>query len=123
MAKIVVIDDSQAAIAMLEPILIESGHTMDSYNSGIGLERKIEADPPQLIISDIVMPERNGYDILRSLKRHSILKSIPVILMSTKGEETDIRWGMRLGAADYIIKPFDKEKMLLAIDNALNTQA
>ncbi len=120
MAKIIVIDDSQAAIAMLTPMLESDGHTVESYNNGTGLESKIEASPPNLIISDIVMPDRNGYDILRSLKRNEKLKSIPVILMSTKGEETDIRWGMRLGALDYITKPFEKGDMLKAVNKALS---
>ncbi len=119
MAKIVVIDDSQAAIAMVTPLLENAGHTVDSYDNGENLESKLEHNIPDLIISDIVMPNRNGYAILRSLKRDEKFKDIPVILMSTKGEETDIRWGMRLGALDYVTKPFSEEDMLKAVNKAL----
>ncbi len=121
MAKIVVIDDSQASIAMLVPVLEKANHTVTSYNDSKDLENKIESDPPNLVISDIVMPDRNGYDVLRSLKRNAKLKDIPVILMSTKSEETDVRWGMRLGAIDYVTKPFNEEDMLKAVNKALSS--
>ena len=120
MAKIVVIDDSQASIAMLVPVLEKANHTVTSFNDSADVESKMESDPPNLVISDIVMPNRNGYDVLRSLKRHEKLKDVPVILMSTKDQETDVRWGMRLGAVDYVTKPFNEEDMLKAVNKALS---
>ena len=119
MAKIVVLDDSEAAIAMLVPMLEKKGHTVTSFSDGTGLEDQMESDLPDLLISDIVMPNRNGYDVLRALKRNEKLKGIPVILMSTKSEETDVRWGMRLGAAGYVPKPFTEEEMLSMVDKTL----
>ena len=121
MAKITVIDDSQASIAMLVPVLEKAGHTVASYNESADIESKLESDLPNLVISDIVMPNRNGYDVLRSLKRHEKLKNIPVILMSTKDQETDVRWGLRLGAVDYVTKPFEEQDMLKAVNKALSS--
>lgn len=117
MAKVTVIDDSQATLDMLSSVLAQGNHAVSSFASGVGVEDKIRADKPDIILLDIVMPERNGYDVLRSLKRSPDTKDIPVILISSKSEETDIRWGKRQGAADYITKPFSPEAVNAAIKN------
>ena len=63
--------------------------------------------------------ERNGYEVLRGLKRQPSTKNIPVIMVSSKGEDTDVRWGMRQGAADYVTKPFTPESVLAAVGKQL----
>ena len=119
MAKITLVDDSTAILDMLASILEGANHSVNKYNNPNSVEDKIAADPPNLIMLDIVMPERNGYEVLRALKRNTATKDIPVMLVSTKGEETDIRWGKRQGAVDYIVKPFTQADILAKIGNVL----
>lgn len=119
MAKITLIDDSSATLDMLAKILRGEGHTVQTLSSGVGAETKLSEDAPNLVLLDVVMPERNGYEILRALKRQSATKTIPVIMISSKGEDTDIRWGLRQGAADYVTKPFTPESVLTAVRKQL----
>ena len=112
MAKIVCIDDAPASTAMMQSILAGSGHSVTAYNSPLGVEDKISADQPELVFLDIIMPERNGYEVLRALRRNSATKDIPVVLVSSKSEETDVRWGLRQGAVAYVTKPYTAEDVL-----------
>ena len=115
MAKISVVDDSQATIDMLVSILESSQHTVTAFSDSVAVEQKIAAEQPDIILLDVVMPERNGYEVLRALKRSQDTKDIPVILVSSKNEMTDIRWGLRQGAAGYVAKPFTEQALLGAI--------
>ena len=117
MAKITLIDDSQATIDMLAGILKGANHNVNSYTDATAVEDKVAADKPDLIMLDIVMPARNGYEVLRGLRRNAATKDIPVILVSSKSEDTDIRWGKRQGAADYVTKPFTPDSILSAVQN------
>ena len=119
MAKITLIDDSSATLELLASILRGEGHTVQALSSGVGVEAKLSADAPNLVLLDVVMPERNGYEVLRGLKRQSATKGVPVIMISSKGEDTDIRWGLRQGAADYVTKPFTSETVLAAVRKQL----
>jgi twitching motility two-component system response regulator PilH len=115
MANIIHIDDASADTAMMKSILSSAGHTVTSYNDPTGVEEKVAAAKPSLVLLDVVMPQRNGYDVLRALKRNAATKDIPVILVSSKSEETDVRWGLRQGAADYITKPYNTQGVLSKI--------
>ncbi len=119
MAKITLIDDSSATLDMLAAILRSEGHSVQALSSGVGAEAKLSEDTPNLLLLDVVMPERNGYEVLRGLKRQSATKGVPVIMISSKGEDTDIRWGLRQGAADYVTKPFTAEAVLSAVRKQL----
>ena len=115
MARIAIIDDSKASLDMLATILTESSYDVTPYSSGVGIEERFTTQPPDLVLLDIVMPDRNGYEILRSLKRAPETRDIPVILVSSKNEDTDVRWGKRQGAADYVTKPFTSDDILTAV--------
>ena len=103
MAHIAVIDDSQATLDMLGSILRSAQHTVTALTHGVGAEETIASLSPDLVLLDIVMPERNGYEVLRGLRRDPGTKDIPVILVSSKAEDTDVRWGLRQGAKAYVI--------------------
>lgn len=119
MAKIAFIDDSSATLDMLSSILKGAGHSVQTFSSGVGAEDKLAADTPNLVLLDVVMPERNGYEVLRGLKRKAETKTVPVIMVTSKGEDTDVRWGLRQGAAGYVTKPFTAESILAAISEQL----
>ena len=115
MAKITIIDDAAADLKMMESILKSANHTVTAHNDPTSVEDKIVADKPDLVMLDIVMPQRNGYEVLRALKRNPVTKSVPVILVSSKSEDTDVRWGLRQGAAAYVTKPYTPEGVLTAV--------
>ena len=115
MAKIAIIDDAAADLKMMESILKSASHTVTAHNDPTGVENSIGADKPDLVMLDIVMPQRNGYEVLRALKRNPATKDVPVILVSSKAEDTDVRWGLRQGAAAYITKPYTPEGVLTTV--------
>lgn len=119
MAKIAVVDDSEATVNMLNTILKAAGHEVIGVVNSSDAEARLKEELPDLILMDIVMPEKNGYELIRAFRRDASTKDIPIIIMSTKGETTDIAWGKRQGAVDYIVKPFSPEKIMEAVNQQL----
>ncbi len=115
MAKITIIDDSKATVDMLAAILRGGNHEVTAYLDSSSVELSIANEQPDLILLDIVMPERNGFEVLRALRRDSSTRNIPIILVSSKNQPTDISWGKRQGASDYVTKPFSPESILFAV--------
>lgn len=111
MAKILVIDDSTADTRFMLEALKGLGHTVVTENNPNQAEARVEAEQPSLILLDVVMPERSGYEVLRGLKRLPNAASFKVIFVSSKGGETDVKWGLRQGAVDYIIKPYTPDQV------------
>ena len=112
MPRVMIIDDSTAELKMMESILISKSYAVTPVLNGEGAEEQIATNRPDIILLDVVMPGRNGYEILRALKRNPTSKDIPVIMVSSKGEDTDIAWGKRQGAVDYVTKPYTAETVL-----------
>ena len=119
MSKIVVVDDTYAELQLIEGILKSGGHTVTSYLNAEKLEDKLAADKPDLIILDVVMPGRNGFQACRDIKNDDRFKNIPVMLCTSKGQESDKFWGQQQGADAYIVKPFKPEDLLAAAKKAL----
>jgi len=76
---------------------------------------KIKADKPQLILMDVVMPGQNGFQITRAISRDPDTQDVPVIICTSKNQETDRIWGLRQGARDYLVKPIDPQELLAKI--------
>lgn len=119
MSKIVVIDDSQAEVQLIELYLKAAHHTVVSFSSTDNLEDKIVTEQPDLIVMDVVMPGRNGFQACRDLKNDARFKSIPIVLCTSKGLESDKFWGQQQGANGHVVKPFKSEELLQAIKLAL----
>jgi DNA-binding response OmpR family regulator len=119
MSKIVVVDDSNAELQLIESYLKAAYHTVVSYSNSEKLEEKLAADRPDLIILDVIMPGRNGFQTCRDLKNDERFKSIPVVLCTSKGQESDKFWGQQQGATGYVVKPFKPEELLAAVKKAL----
>ncbi len=117
MAKILIIDDSPADIRFMTEALKSSGHTVVSLDNSTDAEKVVEAERPDLTLLDVVMPNRNGYETLRALKKVPGAAGMKVIFVSSKGSDTDIKWGLRQGAVDYLIKPYTPDQV-----NALITR-
>jgi twitching motility two-component system response regulator PilH len=113
--KILIVDDSPTERFYLTDILARAGYAVSTAVNGEEAIDKIRAERPQLILMDVVMPGANGFQVTRAIARDPELSSIPVIICSSKNQETDRIWGMRQGARDYLIKPVDPALLLGAI--------
>lgn len=112
MAFIFIVDDSPTEIHVLKTILEKNGHKVESAdNAEAGIE-KITAKKPDLVLMDVVMPGMNGFQATRALTKAPETANIPIIIVTTKDQETDRMWGLRQGAKDYITKPVDEALLL-----------
>lgn len=115
MGKVMLVDDAYSELQMMESILKSAGHEVVSYPDGEQLEEKVAAERPDVLLLDIILPKRNGYEILRSLKKDERTKQTPVVVVSSKNQESDQAWGKRQGADEYLPKPFTPEQLLTAV--------
>jgi twitching motility two-component system response regulator PilH len=113
--KILVIDDSPTERHVLLELLTRKGYQVITAESGEEGIVKAKAELPDLILMDVVMPGLNGYQATRTLTRDETTKHIPIIVCTSKGQETDKIWGLRQGAQDYLIKPVNSEELLSKI--------
>ncbi|MER3442983.1 MAG: response regulator [Meiothermus sp.] len=118
MAKLIAVDDSLADLKLIESILA-SDHRVVLVQGSENVEARIEAEKPDLVLLDVVMPGRNGYEVLRGLRRNENTKNLPVLVISSKGEPTDIEWGKRQGANGYLTKPYTPDSLKQAVKGLL----
>ena len=119
MSKIVVVDDSYADLQLIEGCLKGANHTVVSFPSSDMLEDKVATVKPDLIVLDVIMPGRNGFQACRDLKNDDRCKNIPIILCTSKANESDKFWGQKQGANGYLVKPFKPEDLLAAVKKAM----
>ncbi|HEY4542221.1 MAG TPA: response regulator [Noviherbaspirillum sp.] len=113
--KILVVDDSPTERYFLTDILVKNGFSVSTAENGEEALVKVKADKPQLILMDVVMPGQNGFQITRAISRDPETQDIPIIICTSKGQETDRIWGLRQGARDYVVKPIDPQELLSKI--------
>ena len=113
--KILIVDDSPTERYYLTDILVRNGFTVTTAENGEEALAKIKADKPELILMDVVMPGLNGFQATRAISRDPDTRAIPIILCTSKSQETDKIWGMRQGARDYIVKPVRRDELLAKI--------
>lgn len=119
MAKILIIDDSPADIRFMTEALLPTGHTVVTLNDSTRAEAVVEAEKPDLALLDVVMPERNGYETLRALRKVPAASNMKVVFVSSKGAESDVKWGLRQGAVDYLVKPYTPAQVVTLINRHL----
>ena len=113
--NILVVDDSPTDRKYLSDILSKNGYKVSTAESAEEAITKVKQVMPDLVLMDVVMPGQNGYQATRTLTKDDATKHIPVIICTTKGQETDKLWGMRQGARDYIVKPVSQADLLAKI--------
>ena len=96
-------------------LLTRNGYQVITAENGEEGIEKAKAELPDLVLMDVVMPGLNGYQATRTLTRDEATKNIPVIVCTSKGQETDKIWGLRQGAQDYLVKPVNAEELLSKI--------
>ena len=113
--KILVVDDSPTERHILSEMLGKGGYQVVTLESGDEAVAKVQEIMPDLILMDVVMPGLNGFQATRSIAKNEATKHIPIIICTTKGQETDKIWGLRQGAKDYIVKPIAAAELLQKI--------
>lgn len=119
MARILVVDDSPTETEAFRSILEKNGHqvlTADNGANGVALARQ---ELPDAILMDIVMPGLNGFQATRQLTKDAATAHIPIIIVTTKDQETDRVWGKRQGAQGYLVKPVSEARLLSELKSAL----
>jgi two-component system, sensor histidine kinase and response regulator len=119
MKKILVIEDSQEVRESIAEVLEVAGYQILLAENGEIGYLMAEQEVPDLIICDIVMPKMTGYEVLKKLKENSLTQTTPIIFITAKGDRVEQRYGMELGADDYLVKPFDSSELLAAIASRL----
>ena len=113
--KILLVDDSKTELHYMSELLGKSGFSVRTAENGEEAMKRLGEDKPDLILMDVVMPGQNGFQATRALSTDEATKHIPIIICSTKGQETDKVWGMRQGAKDYLVKPVKPADLLAKI--------
>lgn len=112
MKKILIVDDSQAETSLMKSVLDRAGYWSVSIPDAVRLEQTVEVERPHLILMDVVMPGRNGFQACRELKSHQEFGRIPVVLVTSKNSQSDKFWAEAQGADGYVVKPFTPEQLL-----------
>jgi|SRR6266566_126354 len=110
--NVLVVDDSPTDTHLLTELLKKNGFQVITASSGEEGVAKAKSDKPDLILMDIVMPGMSGFEATRAITRDPDTSAIPVIICSTKGQETDKAWGLRQGARDYLVKPITETTLI-----------
>jgi signal transduction histidine kinase len=120
---ILVVEDDAALLEGVRDILEFSGYRVSTATHGQEALAALEHSLPQLIISDIMMPKMDGYQLYAAVRARPEWLDVPFIFLTARGDKQDVRRGKELGADDYVIKPFDEEDLLVAIRNKLGRRA
>ena len=117
--RILLVEDSPAHLQLMEAALRGRGYTILTAEDGEQALEQAHRHRPDLILLDVVLPKKNGYQVCRQLKTEPEMSSIPIIMVSSKTQEFDRYWGMKQGADGYITKPFRPEQLLAEIESRL----
>jgi twitching motility two-component system response regulator PilH len=117
--KILIVDDSPAEVRIMQSVLEQAGYWPVAIHDPTMIEQTIEVEHPGLILLDIVMPQRNGFQACRELKQHPEYGRIPVVLVTSKDGDSDKFWGQQQGADGYVVKPFTREELLKTVQRFL----
>jgi DNA-binding response OmpR family regulator len=117
--KVLVVDDDPVVIRLVKELLKTQGFAVETAKDGIDAMIMVKNNKPDLIILDIMMPELNGYDVLKTLKFKEEYKKIPIILLTAREQELDKRISQMMGI-DYLQKPLDRETFLNKVQQAVH---
>lgn len=117
--RILVVEDSPAYLQMMREALESRGYTIFTAEDGEQAIEQARLHAPDLILLDVVLPKKNGYQVCRQLKNETGLKQIPIVMVSSKTQEFDRYWGLKQGADGYITKPFEPGTLVAEVESRL----
>ena len=120
MAVVLIIDDSPTELHLFQNMLEKAGFDTLVADSGEEGIRQAITSRPDCILMDVVMPGMNGFQATRQLAKNPATSAIPIIMVTTKDQETDKVWGLRQGAVEYLMKPIDTAALVAAVEANLN---
>lgn len=119
MKTILVVDDLQAQLKLITGYLEQEGYKVVTAGNGSEALQKASAQTPDLVITDLVMPEMSGLEFCRKLKKNPQTASVPVIACTTKDRDMDKKWAKKQGVVAYLVKPFTQEEMVSAVKRSV----
>jgi len=119
MSRILIVDDSPSQLMGMKRIVEKLGHEALTAEDGAAGVEMAKKEKPDLILMDVVMPNLNGFQATRAISKEATTAHIPIVLVTTKDQETDKVWGMRQGAKAYITKPFNENALIEVINGLL----
>jgi twitching motility two-component system response regulator PilH len=119
MARVLIVDDSPTETQKMKAILTKNGHEVLEAGGGQEGIDVAKAELPDVVLMDIVMPGVNGFQATRQIKQNDSTSHIPVIIVTTKNQDTDRIWSQRQGAVGYLVKPVDEKQLLKTIKEVL----
>ncbi|MFP5271554.1 response regulator [Coleofasciculus sp.] len=118
MSKILLIEDSLSQLALMNLYLRDSDHRIINLTNPKEALNKAVFYQPHVIVTDLIMPEMNGFEVCRQLKKHPDTQDIPIVICSAKNHEIDRIWGMKQGATAHLSKPFSRDQLIQTINKA-----
>jgi len=118
--KILIADDEPSIVTALEFLLQREGHDVRVARQGEEALRSIEADPPDLVLLDIMMPVASGYEVCKRIRERPQWAAIKVVMLSAKGRDAEVAKGMAMGADLYVTKPFSTRELIAQVRDLLN---
>ena len=122
MAKILIVDDSPSQLLGIQRIVEKLGHESITAEDGAAGVEVAKRELPDMVLMDVVMPNLNGFQATRTLNKDAGTTHIPVILVTTKDQDTDRMWGLRQGAKAYLTKPFSEDELAEVIERIFNAR-
>jgi twitching motility two-component system response regulator PilH len=113
--KILVVDDSRTELHRMSDMLGRHGYAVRTASGGEEALQRLAEDRPDLVLMDVVMPGQNGFQLTRTITRDPRYAGLPVIMCTSKNQETDRVWGLRQGARDYLVKPVQVDALIAKI--------
>jgi len=117
--KILIVDDEPNIVAAVEYLLQRSGHEVHVARDGDEALKQVEACKPDLVLLDVMMPARSGYEVCRRIREREDWRHIKVIMLSAKGRDAEVNKGLAIGADLYVTKPFSTRDLMNKISSLL----
>ena len=120
--KIMIVDDEPNIVLSIEYLMKREGYQVVTANDGQAAMDMLEESDPDLLILDVMMPRKNGFEVCREIRADPSLSGKPILILSAKGREAEIKKGLSLGADAYITKPFSTHDLVDKVNQLLKLQ-
>ncbi|GAB4459677.1 MAG: hypothetical protein OHK0029_22550 [Armatimonadaceae bacterium] len=122
MARILAVDDEPNIVRLIQVNLERQGYQVETANNGAQALAKIRENRPDLLVSDVMMPEMDGFELLSTIRRDPMLQDLPVIMLTAKAQDANVMEGYSRGADMYLTKPFNPQELLQFVKRILSSQ-